>query len=140
MSGRRRTHAYPFDQSLEFMKRKVIRVEPMRFPRTYPGKTVQLFVAPSSENHRDDRFNGYMAHRPRCPTVTVRTVPTEIQLPKSTEIKSIHVAFQTDEHFQSPRSTEIFSSIQSILSEPQSLQFLQCVKSHNQGCPILNHC
>ena len=45
-------------------------------------------------------------------SATVRTVATEIQPPKSTEIKSIHVAFQTDTHFQSLKLTEFFSPIQ----------------------------
>ena len=45
---------------------------------------------------------------------TVRTVATEIQPPKSTEIKSIYVAFQMDTHFQLHKLTEIFSSIQSF--------------------------
>ena len=45
-------------------------------------------------------------------SITVRTVATEIQPPKSTEIKLIHVAFQMDTHFQSHKLTEFFSSIQ----------------------------
>ena len=51
-------------------------------------------------------------HWVHCGQVTVRTVVTEIQPPKSTEIKSIHVAFQTDTHFQPRKLTEFFSSIQ----------------------------
>ena len=45
-------------------------------------------------------------------TYIVRTVATEIQPPKSTEIKSIHTTFQTHAHFQLCKLTEFFSSIQ----------------------------
>ena len=45
--------------------------------------------------------------------ITIKTVPTGIQPPKLTEIKSIYVAFQTGAHFQSLKQTEIFSLIQS---------------------------
>ena len=40
---------------------------------------------------------------------TVKTVPTEIQSPKSAEIKSVYVAFHVHTQLQRPVPTEIYS-------------------------------
>ena len=45
---------------------------------------------------------------------TVKTVPTEIQLPKSAEIQSVYVAFHVHAQFQRPVPTETYSPVQSF--------------------------
>ena len=45
---------------------------------------------------------------------TVKTVPTEIQSPKSAEIKSVYVAFHVHAQLQRPVPTEIYSPVQSF--------------------------